>query len=728
MSYEDNIIDAIEQIVNTAVDQAGYDRTIKATIVECVDQTIGKFKVKHQDSVFYAYATSSEVTYSKNSEVYVLIPGNDSTRDKTILGTVKKLGADYAVNPEGEEAYEVVGSNCIYSSTTFELSSYKDQEIVLYERNGRNNQITLDTDAVERYFTQSSHLICGAVFKTNLPTEQQFRGNYGIRFELVFLDNATEQTVTRNYVVDVNQMTGNPYKLINETRQSGVFDIDGANFQYVNKISIFTVDFPIKDNSKPTDIFIKDIDFCGATRLTEKELSGCAVTILTPQGTYFDNTDTERTTRELQAQVRVKGKIVDKDSQLLEYYWFIENIGITTMSEHYNQYGGQGWYCLNQSSLVRPSENGSAPIVQWVPGAYNLIVSKSDSAAKKTKYKCVVVYNDNTIISKEIDITNYSSNIDITIESTTGTKFYYDIGCPTLICKINGEEKTSNMTYAWAEVDNNNNFVGLPETTTLNNDYHTNKNAYDQLKADIKNESKLAMANQEQLERYETILKNYDTITRIEGNRIYNVNISEITNFKTFKVSVYSNGIYQGTTSVILTNSLDNEDAYSLVINNSSQVFNYDANGVSPTNEAQDSPQQLLPLTFTVYDNLGNPISDDVIEKCDIKWIVPKENTMISVDDSVYEGYKIAEDDTTKTYSRLLGISYTISNKYMMRYTNNTIKLIVDYKGMSLTNQTDFTFAKDGEPGTNGTEFMVKIVPNTSDNRVILLQKILADG
>ena len=45
-NYENNIIDAIEKIVNNAVANAGYDKTIKATIVECVDQTIGKFKVK----------------------------------------------------------------------------------------------------------------------------------------------------------------------------------------------------------------------------------------------------------------------------------------------------------------------------------------------------------------------------------------------------------------------------------------------------------------------------------------------------------------------------------------------------------------------------------------------------------------------------------------------------------------------------------------------------------
>lgn len=46
--YENNIIDAIETIVDNAVANAGYDKTIKATIIECIDQTIGKFKVKKQ--------------------------------------------------------------------------------------------------------------------------------------------------------------------------------------------------------------------------------------------------------------------------------------------------------------------------------------------------------------------------------------------------------------------------------------------------------------------------------------------------------------------------------------------------------------------------------------------------------------------------------------------------------------------------------------------------------
>lgn len=714
-NYENNIIDAIEQIVNNAVSNADYDRTVKATIVECVDQTIGKFKVKYQDSTFFAYATSSEVTYSKGSEVYILIPGNDTSRDKTILGTVKKLGADYAVTPEGDEAFEVVGNNCIHSSTIFELCSYKTtKEYVLYQKGASNNKISLDTKAVTEYFTKSSALICGAIFKTNIPKKQQYRGNYGIAFELMFTDNATGKNVLRNYVVDVNQMTGNPYSIKNETRQYGVFDIDGANFQYVNKIYLFCYDFPYQENNQPNDIFIKNIDFCGAVPMGSEELSGCAVTFITPQGIYFDNSDTDNATRTLQAQVRVKGKLVDKNSQSLEYYWFRENIGITTLHEKFNKYAGQGWECLNKSTVIKKAENGNAPIVEWISGDYQWTIKKSDTAAKKTKYKCIVIYNENTIISKEIEITNYSSNIDITIESDAGTKFYYDIGRPTLKVLINGQEK-AGMTYAWAEIDNNNNFVGLAETTTLNNDYNNTLKAYNTLKTEIKNETKLAAANKQKLQDYENTLKNYETIQRVEGNRIYKVNVSAITNFKTFKVSVYSNGVYQGTSSIVLTNSYENEDAYSLVINNGIQVFKYNEDGISPTHDSLEEPQTLLPLTFTIYDNLGQPISDDIARQCNIQWIVPKKNTMISIDNSVYGGYKTAETDNTITYSGLLGISYTIVKKYNIKNINNNIKLIVDYKDMSLVSQTDFTFTKEGEPGTNGTEFIAKIVANIKD-------------
>ena len=50
-----------------------------------------------------------------------------------------------------------------------------------------------------------------------------------------------------------------------------------------------------------------------------------------------------------------------------------------------------------------------------------------------------------------------------------------------------------------------------------------------------------------------------------------------------------------------------------LIINNGTQTFKYDEAGVSPASDSLDNPQIILPLSFTVYDNLGQPIDSAII-------------------------------------------------------------------------------------------------------------------
>ena len=351
-------------------------------------------------------------------------------------------------------------------------------------------------------------------------------------------------------------------------------------------------------------------------------------------------------------------------------------------------------------------------------------VKKSDSAAKETKYKCAVIYNDTTVLTKEISILNYSANMNITIESDLGEKFYYDIGTPTLTCKVNGAEKNnSDYKYQWAVVDNNGNFITLAETTESNKEYNEAVAELNDLKSRIKSEKAMAAASQPQIDKYNEIINKYNSIMRVENNKLYKVQINTITNFSTYKVSVYYKEKYIGTSSIILTNSLDIEDAYSLVIENGSQVFKYNEAGISPTSKAIDNPMTLQPLTFKVYDNLGNAIEDDIIRNAKIKWIIHKKNSLLNIPNT-YDEYKISEDANEIIYEKLMGISYTIANKYNLRSTNNNIKLQIDYKGMSLTSKTDFTFVKEGQPGTNGTEFVCKIVPNIASGNAPLYPMI----
>ena len=716
-TIENSICQAIDIIVQRAIEQASYDKTIQATVVSCVDATIGKYKVRYQDSTFYAYSGSSDITYTDGSNVYVLIPGNDMAKDKTILGTTKKLGINYVAVAEGDEAYEPIGNNCIETTNTFELCSYKKGKYVkvLYNKDYSENQnlITLNKKGIEEYIKNSTSLICGAKIRTALPIEQQYRGNYGIIFALDFLDNTNNNIVTRYYIIDVDKMVGNPYKLVYETRQYGIFDIDGANFKEVNSISIFTYDFP---NSKEdallkNDIFIRDLEFYSAERLTDEDLNSCSLTLITPQGTFFDDNSLETDIKKIQAQVRVKGKVIDNTSQELPFYWFVENVGITSQSDYYHKYGGQGWQCLNSFNIIKAREGDNPPVVEYVPASYEWIVKKSDAVAKETKYKCVVVY-DGSIISKEISIKNLASSYDISIESDGGTKFYYDIGFPTLTCLVGGKENQS-YSYSWAVTDNSGNFQTLSETTELNEDYQELYNKYIALQNDIEQENKLYELNKEELNNLKNQLDSYNSITRVQGNKIYHLGINTITNFSEYKCSVFYNNVYLGTASVVITNSLDAEGVYSIVINNGSQVYKYNENGISPASGSLDNPIDIPALSFTIYDNLGQPIEDEITKHCNIKWVVPSSNTMLEIPNS-YEASEVDLINETETYSNLMSFSYNIADKYTIEKTRNNIQLIVDYKGMNLVTSTNFTFAKEGEPGTNGTEFLCKIVPNVA--------------
>ena len=53
---EEAILQAINIVTEKKIEAAQYDKTIQAIIISCEDETIGKYKVKYQDSLFFAYS------------------------------------------------------------------------------------------------------------------------------------------------------------------------------------------------------------------------------------------------------------------------------------------------------------------------------------------------------------------------------------------------------------------------------------------------------------------------------------------------------------------------------------------------------------------------------------------------------------------------------------------------------------------------------------------------
>ena len=364
-NYESQILEAIQILVDDAVSKANYDKTIQGTVSRCVDATIGKYIVRYQDSSFYAYSHNTETTYPAGTSVYVLVPGNDMSKDKSIIGTVDHLGPDYVSIIEGENGYEVTGVNTINADGTFGLCSYKKEDLkILYDRDNNVDLIGLDVFGFENYIKKSNSIICGATFKTVLDSAQKYRGDYGIVFHLDFTDKSTGEVITKSYIVNVDQMTGNPYNYTVASRQYGIFDVDGANFISVKQIYLFAYDFPNIAEDKENDIFVSKVELSAANALDKEAAATCALTFVTPQGTYYDENDLETDIRTLQAQIRIKGNAIDNNSQNVDYYWFRENNDITAKSEKYNQYGGAGWECLNNYSVVQNGTEENETVVQ----------------------------------------------------------------------------------------------------------------------------------------------------------------------------------------------------------------------------------------------------------------------------------------------------------------------------------------------------------------------------
>lgn len=480
---EDIILRAVDIVASQKIAKAGYDKTIQATIVSCIDATIGKYKVKYQDSYWVAYSNNIDSYYAPNTSVYILIPGGNMSKDKTILGTTKRLGVNYISIAQGDERYAPIGTNIIDDNTVFGLCSYKTETKILYSSSftAEQNLLIINDDAINQYIKNSTSIIAGAHIKNNLKTQQRFQGNYGLLFGLDFIDSATHNIVTRYYSIDIDNMNGNPYYYPNEVRQYNVFDINGENFVRVNIIALFTKDFPVQKTGMPNDIFISKIELGGAVSLQQEDLDSCALVLLTPKGYIFTKDSAENDTRSFEAQLRVKGKIIDTKSQKVDFYWFIENLSITAASPKYNKYGGQGWQCLNSYQVIKAeTTNGSVispAVFQFTPSDNILSIKKSDVLAETTKYKCVAIY-DNTVLSKEAKIVRYDSEYNIQITSSNGTQFYNNAGTTTLtcICKQKKDDGSTSIVdvndlkFVWATINNAGNFNSLPTTVEYNND------------------------------------------------------------------------------------------------------------------------------------------------------------------------------------------------------------------------------------------------------------------
>ena len=657
-SYEETFCQAMQLIAENAVKNAGYDKTIQATIISCEDKTTGCYKVQYQDNIFLAYSADTKVKYTKGNLVYILIPNSNFDNNKTILGSVTKMGSDYIDVTDEKDQYEIIGNNICQQDKEFKLSTYQTAVKVLYDVEASVDELGLSEFDAGEYLSSATYLMLIASIKTSIAASQRYLGNYGLLVEAEFKDNAgTDTIVSKNYILDVNAMTGNPYKYIQTSPQYNFYIANGANFKRFTKISLFVKDFPEQKKSEEIlpedyDITISNIGIYAAKK-NEADNNGYSVSFSIPQGLYFNEKQTDD--KHIIAIAKAKNVALTAESASMSYYWFIQDNSIGLDSPDYCLYGGRGWKCLNQYNTL-----SNDPITrEWLSASAEYVLSFNDAKLYDNQLKVVILYNDVTL-SNTINIKNYAAKHQISIDSDT-TQFYFDNGSTKLTCNVTNAEGLA-LTYHWV--------------------------------------------------KYE--LDGSSTVIDTNINSIQ-VNASDIVESAKYECTVYYEDELYGTAAITLYNSLTMEGSYHIEIENGTQVFKYNEDGVSPASSSLAQPQKLKDLKIILYDNLGNQIGDSIVSQCPIEWKVPTTNSMLNVA-NINSDITIEKNENYDLYKNNVSLKMGIASIYNYNNTNNNIEARLVYNGIRLTASTNFIFIKEGEIGSNGTNIVCRIIPDTIDN------------
>lgn len=734
---ENAIVEAIDIIAEKKVASANYDKTVIATIKEVVDKTLGKYQVKQQDSVYQAYSTNPNITYEKDQRVSVLISGNDRDRSKIIIGGVKSLATNYKSIPVASEQCNIIGPSGVSLNQVMQLSSYKDTE---------GEGINGNFSDIQRYVQQGNSILLGMTVRTSFASSQT-GGRYGLNFYLKFKDEKGERITC--YPLDSTSVIGNPYGLTKETPVQALFrDVDTKNFVGIEKIQAFCNGFPEDENKIDIkDIFISDIRINGASALTQKQLSDMILHIdCSKNGSQLKD---DITSVLLKAELKINGVVTTENVQ---YFWFRQN-GLVFKGSvgKYSSHAGGGWECVNffGGTSHIPYDTNQFTFTSTGDDFKNKIALANQ---KVTKVLCVAVLEEKTQISSQIQILNTNlGDVEIISSDLTDNKenqvnYYLGLGAPNLTCVVkdkDGKQISDNLKYTWSVKPSRGNAVLKEEDSEFNERYAAAVQIWKQT------EQEAALVPAADLDKFKTE-KNYDNILTeyqavinqdfVAGNTYYNFPINSIVGSTTIscaaqKVEESEDGqtsTYLGTTSITLYNKAQLEGMYSLNMEYGTQVFQYDNKGNSPASKQVDKPITIHPLDFKLINNEGKQVTyQSIIFEGWVKWIIPTSQTLLK---SVQEGEPQSGDtDITvnsadlplpasdyQVYTNTPTFAYSIDDRYDLKKNVNYIWLVVKYQDIILSAYTNFTFPKDGDPGTNGTDIVAKITTQNGSDRLYI--------
>ena len=729
--YENQILEAIETVASGIVSKLRFDQTILCTIIDDSKKKDGIYIVNDGTSSFIA--TSGDTNYSKDMDVYVLIPQGDNENQKTIVG---KYVDDTAT-----------AINYISATDSFiEVKSYKNvSEYSLLANYPKIQYIDIplnNNDAEDLKKNVNCYNCVGiqAKFKTDMAREIMSAGSYGLVLTLYGTDITTNIDISPiSYGIDCSDMYGDPYNYNFYFTQSKVFELP-ENFSNVriNKAIIsfyqredfktltdgtekpLSYTIPLSDDGTKTmlknpNLFVKDVEIKFGYSLSE--VSGESIKLYSLNDEkYTKRTDIKNIQLKWFIQNGVKESVpytvVDtfKETEELE------------LEDHYSIY----WYRQEISDKANDSLAG----VYW-----NIIPNG--------------VYNDKEFVHKEVQKTQKDPQTGeeklVETEDENGNKIPAMTVLPELIYSL---YEDSEGRYAKKDDLENGALILATEKNTkkYNVELHT-RSRYSSEYPDMVNPFEYAFAPDELIssEQIKAVLvrneyKEVQTVGEGQDMDIY-VHFEDASKYFKSKEVVYTNAnpgnLNLDSVQFIRNMKLECQD----LTNGIYKVYN------SVDNSALGSEanrNRILKVIFDTYSTKDIPTAQ--AEGCSVKWKIPKNNSMIEPRNFELSGPVIiqkpgaeivveesqkhtlsltwTESSDGKYYEcsydwassiagtddwhegAILTTCYGIKKHYSQAYNNNTIICEITKYKKKYVAEMEFLF---GESGTNGTGYTLSI-------------------
>lgn len=690
---------AMQVIAESNAQSQDATLTIEAEIIKVIDEGLGTYKVLYLGNKFEATTAHTEMTYEVGDMVYVIIPNGNFDKNKIILSPVNPSTAAYTTTKSGS-SYVAIGDNIFANVADVSLCTYRPHDA---DPTGTDPSpiVAIDTTGFAALF--QSALADSRIFnftckiQTNIEKDRRSKGNYGLILDIPVIQvvDGVEEKKYYSIVVDINNITGDPYNLSVPTLQNFYFELP-EDMSYDNTLSprirSFVTGFLGEDSTAPDDIFIRNIQLLSTIELKKENRTGYYSLITASEGTSFLASRTSET-KTLSVNAYLNGRVTKVNK--FDCYWFKENVLIDATSEKFQKFGGVGWEILNKVSKKSIGDDGKIAY-QYVTDVYTQVVAQSDIHCD-TRFKCVLV-KDESVINSTIVIKNLASTATLELVSQTGNSTY-PVGIGDV--KLQLKYKDSGITdvpspefivgYAWQRFDKKGNY--------LDNDFYT---------VDSFN-----------------VKENDAYITKISYP------VSKIDESNTLACTAYidtpaddGNSVKRQIIGTVwLTVTTGEPTSGRIILTNGDKIYKYDADGDSPMVADYDGPlssaiTKIDPISVAVYKEDGTELTEDEYRTTKITWLVPV-NSMITLlspsqktDTVTNPGYYTISG----LYSSYSTLNYSIAPSYNKNKLDNTIIVKATAPSAILkdtvSNVANIRFLKDGEAGTNGSKYSALITYN----------------